>query len=177
MKRAALLAALLLVGSLQLTHGDSTPSLSPSQAEAAFGALASGSTVGANATNASVSIAGAVALAATQNVLYLNNTNATGAYYVKLVSTTTTGLAGATTINLGIDNGTASTDQVRVAAGLLTQSGGDYVRLAPGSTNRLYATTLVSVVFGTGFIAFDAYVADDPEESAYYVMRANLTVT
>jgi hypothetical protein len=107
-KGAPLLLALALVGSLQLTHGDSTPTLQPSAAEVAFGRLAAGSTVGANATNASAAIAGAVTLETTQNLLYLNNTNASGAYHVRLVSTQATGLTGATTLNVGIHNGTAT---------------------------------------------------------------------
>lgn len=171
-----LLAALVLVGSLQLTHGDSTPALQPRASEVAFGPLAAGSTAGANATNASAAIAGAVGLETTQNLLYLNNTNASGAYHVRIVTTQATGLTGATTLNVGIHNGTA-TDQVTVTNGILTQSAGPYVRLAPGSTNRIYAETLVGILYGTGFVALDVYVADDPSESAYYVMRANLTVT
>ena len=176
MRAGALLAALLLVGSLQLTHDASTPTLSPSPAEVPFGAAAAGSTVGANATNASATIAGAVVLAATQDLLWLNNTNATGAYWVRLASTSASGLGLGTHVTLGVHNGTA-TDQVVLLDGVLTQSGGPYVRLPPASANRVYATTLVPLAFGTGVLTFDAYVADDPEESAYHVMRGSVTVT
>lgn len=176
MRLGALLAALLLVGSLQLTHDASTPSLSPTPVEVPFGAQASGATVGANATNASASIVGAVVLASTQDLFWLNNTNATGAYWVRLVATSTSDLGTVTTLALGVDNGTA-TDQVVVANGALTQPSGAYVRLPPSSSNRVYATTLVPLVFGTGALAFDAYVADDEAESAYYVMRGSVTVT
>jgi len=175
-RAAALLAALLLVGSLQLTHDASTPALQPATAQARFAPLAAGSTAGANATNASATVAGAVLVASTQDLLWLNNTNATGAYWVRLVSTSATGLAGATTLRLGVDNGTA-TDQVVVSNGLLTQSSGAYVRLPPASANRVYATTLVAALYGTGVLALDVYVADDPAESAFYVMRAVVTVT
>lgn len=177
MRPGPLLAALLLVGSLQLTHDASTPLLSPAAAEVRFGPKAAGATVGLNATNASATLAGALVVAATQDVFWLNNTNATGAYYVRLVSTSASGLAGATTLNVGVDNGTAATDQVTVAGGVLTQPGGAYVRLAPASTNKVYATTLVALAFGTGVLGMDVYVADDPAESAYYVMRASVTVT
>lgn len=176
MRLPALLAALLLVGSLQLTHEASTPGLSPATAEARFAPAAAGASAGLNATNASATVAGAVVLAATQDLFWLNNTNATGAYWVRLVATSTSGVAGATAIALGINNGTP-TDQVVVTNGALTQPGGAYVQLPPASANRVYATTLVPLAFGTGVLRFDAYVADDPGESAYYVMRGTVTVT
>ena len=176
MRLPALLAALLLVGSLQLTHEASTPGLSPAAAEVRFAPSAPGSSAGANATNASATVAGAVVLASTQDILWLNNTNATGAYWVRLVATSVSGVAGATTLALGVNNGTP-TDQVVVTNGALTQSGGAYVQVAPSSANRVYATSLVPLAFGTGVLTFDAYVADDAAESAYYVMRGTVTVT
>jgi hypothetical protein len=172
----ALALALALVGSITLTHA-SAPSISVRTVEVPFGKIVAGSSVGANATNGSVSIAGRIVLG-TDNVLYVNNTHSTDALYVKLSEWSVTGLGGVTTINVGIDNGT-STDQVKISLGSVTQASGAYVRLAPSSTNRIYVQSLVVALSHTTptVISLDAYVADDLAESAYYTMRAAITVT
>lgn len=171
----AFLAALLLVGAIQLTHS-SAPEMRVVTAEVRLGSLAAGSTVGTNATNGSLSLAGCTILSCTDDLWYLNNTNDSSSYFVKLVATSTSGIGTITTLNVGIDNGT-DTDQIQIASGSLTQSSGGYVQLSPTTTNRLYATSLVPLAFGTGSVIFDVYVSDDVDESAYYTMRATLTVT
>lgn len=176
MRRAlAIVLAILAIGSIRLTYPTSAPRVTVETVEAGFGALAPGSVAGVNMTNASVSLAASL-VGATDQVLYLNNSNASGAYHVRLVQTSAVGIADITTLNIGVDNGT-STDQIRVAAGLLTQSSGAYVQLPPASTNRIYVTSLVGALFGTGTIDFDVYVSDDAAESAYYVMKGSITVT
>lgn len=174
---SGILLALALVGSITLSHGPSTPTMTISPVEVALGPLLAGSSVGANATNGSVTFAGATSLLTTTDLLYLNNTNASRTYYVKLMEYSSTGLALATTINIGVNNGTANTDQVLVSLGAVTQSSGPYVPLPPGTTGKIYASTLVSVVYGTGMIGFEVLVADDASETAYYSMRSVVTVT
>ena len=177
MKRAPALAlALALVGSITLTHA-SAPSMTIRTVDVPMGKLASGSSVGSNSTNGSVTIAGRLVLG-TDNVLYLNNTHATDSLLVKLVETSVTGLGGVTTINVGIDNGTL-TDQIKISLGSLSQTSGAYVTLGPSSTNRIYVTSQVVALTHTTptAISFDAYVSDDAAESAYYTMRGTTTVT
>lgn len=164
-----------LVGSIQVVTTATPATIEPTPAEALFGAYAPGSTVGANATNGSASVASALITATTQ-MLYLNNTNATGIYYAKLILTSSSGLDGITSMTVGINNGT-STPQITAALSAITDPSGDYVRLEPSSTNTIYLTQLATITQTTTNLDIEVYLADDLAESAYYTMRARLTIT
>lgn len=173
------LAALALtMGALQLAYGDSTPSMTVVEVEVPLRPLAPGSSTGANSTNASVSFAACLAISCSTDLWYLNNTNASGTYYAKLVSTSTSGLnVEVTTLDIGIDNGSTN-DQIKVATGVLTQSAGSgWIGLSAGSTNRIYATSLVTLLFGSGSVSFDVLVSSDSAGDRYDVLKATLTVT
>lgn len=173
----ALLVSLPFTGSVSVRHADSTGGFTPSATEVPFGVLAAGTSVGTAATNATASLAGALVSTRT-DLFYLNNTSATGAYWAKIVLTSSSGLSSAlVALEIGIDNGTASTSQVAATLGSITQSSGAYVRLPPASTNRIYVVHTVTVLFGTGVFGLDVYAADDASESAVVRTRAALTLT
>ena len=171
----ALLAGLLLTGSITLTHSGSL-TLSPATTHAPMGRLAAGSSVGSNATNGSASVAGAL-VATTTDLLYLNNTDGSNAVYARLVLTSNSALTGVTSLSVGIKNGTSQTAQVNGAAGSITQSSGSYVRLEPGSSNRIYVTQTVSVIFSGATLNMDLIVADDTAESAFARSKVVVSIT
>ncbi len=179
MRRLLLLGlALALIpsasGALTLLHTESSGNFRPVEVEVPFGQHVAGSTLGANQTNASVSIAGSL-LETTTDILYINNTNATGAHHARLEVIDTTNLANLDLLKLGIDNGT-TTDQIVIETGTVLDSDGTYVKLEPGSTNTIYVTQSLSALTTTS-IAFYVYSADDPQESAFVKTRAELTLT
>lgn len=171
----ALALALALVGSITLVHGDATGSLVGRAVETPLGKLASGSTVGANATNGSASVTGTL-LSATTDVWWLNNTNASGVYHAKLDVVSTSGVSNLALLRIGIDNGTR-TDQVVATAGALTQAGGSYVQLPASSSNRIYATQAVVSLGSPSQVVLRITLSDDVEESASVEMRAALGLT
>lgn len=173
---AAALAAAALVGAISYATTDATPTHEPEPVEIGFAPLAAGSSAGGNATNATASTGGSLG-GLTTNLLYLNNTNATGLYHAKLVSYASSGVSNIVALEIGIDNGT-KTPQVTGSLGALTQTAGPYVRLEPASVNRIYVTQTVSIP-GSTTTAFDleVYVADETNESAYYTMRARVSIT
>lgn len=177
MMRAApvLLAALLLTGSITLAHGPSGGSVTPRAAEVTFGALAPGSSAGPNSTNGSASVAGAL-LSTTTHVLYLNNTNATGAWFARLEVVDSSGLAGLSTLQVGIRNGTASVEQVASSLGTLTKRTGPLVRLEPGSANRIYVTQAVAGLATPATVWLDVVAADGADEAATVVTKARIAV-
>lgn len=162
---------------LSVQHPTSSPSVSVSAADIAFGQLAAGSTVGANATNGSASVAGRVAISGTDNVLYVNNTASSPSYVKAVYTSGTAGLSSLSTFNIGVNNGTASLDQIKIASGSVTQASGSYHRIEPSTTARLYATTLEGVLFSSGTATFDVYVSDTASGDSYYVMKGSITVT
>jgi hypothetical protein len=172
----AVALALALVGSISLTH-PSAPSMTVNTVEVLLGKSLSGSSVGVNSTNGSVSIPERVISLSTDTLFYLNNTHATDSYYVKLVEYSATGLTGVSTLNLGINANGTSTDQINASSGSLTGTAGAYVRVWPSTTNTIYAKTLMVGLTHTTdtVIGFEVYVADDTSESAYYTMRAQFT--
>lgn len=172
---ASALAAWLLVGSITLTHAGGAGEVLPQPVETPFGRLASGTTVGLNMTNASGSVMGSL-VGTTTNVWYLNNTNATSSYLARIDLTSSTGVSNLVNLVVGIDNGT-KTAQVTGALGSLTQTGGSYVTLPPGSTNRIYVTQSVSLVGPDAVLELNVTIADDAAESATTIMRARLMVT
>lgn len=163
-------------GGIRLEHTTSALSLDVATVEVPFGKLASGSTVGANATNASASMGAGVVVMSTANAFYLNNTNASAPWYVKIVYVASSGAAQLTTGNLGVNNGT-SVDHVTTSSGSVTQSSGSYQRLEPGSTNRLYVESLEGVLFGGATIDFDVYASDTPSGASYTVSKGRITLT
>lgn len=175
-RAAALLAGALLVGSLTLVYQQPAADVAPEEGEVLMRPAAAGATVGANSTNASASVAGSL-LSATTSVLYLNNTNASGAWHARLALHSSSGVTNLALLSVGIDNGTAQVDQVTASLGSLTQSSGPYVRLEPGSTNLIFVTQQVSLVGPDATLGFDVYVSDSPSDAAYYVMKLALTVT
>lgn len=172
---ACVAVAALFVGSITTTH-ESALQMQPRSVEAPMGALASGSSGGVNGTNGTASVAGAL-VSATTDVLYLNNTNATTPAYAKLVLTGSSGLAGVSSLAIGIKNGTTSVSQVTASAGSITQSEGAYVRLEPGSANRIYMTQTVGFLFGGTSLRMDLLVADDLAESATIRTKVALNIT
>jgi hypothetical protein len=184
MSRASALSAALVVvlvagvaaAGISLRTTPSGATVGPEHGEVVFGRLASGSSVGLNATNASASVNGAL-ITTTTNLWYLNNTNASAPYFARIVLTSTPGISDVTSLKLGIDNGTASVDQVTATLSTFTKTDGAWVRLEPGATVRIYATHLVGLTFGTANLPLEVYVADDTTPTAYYTMRATLSMT
>jgi hypothetical protein len=150
--------------------------MSPDTVQAPLGALAAGSSAGLNGTNGSASVVGGL-VSSTTNLLYLNNTDATAAVYAKLSLTSSTGTSGITSLTVGIHNGTAGAPQVAGTAGSLTQTSGSYVRLEPGSANRIYVTQAVGVVFGSSTLGMDVLVADDLTESVLVRTKVSVSIT
>lgn len=171
----ALVVILLLTGSITLSHA-STLTLRPATVEAPLGRLASGSSAGANATNGSASVTGAL-VSTTTDLLYLNNTNASAAVFAKLVLTSSSGVGGLTLLSVGIKNGTTSAAQVAATAGSLTQTSGSYLRLEPSSANRIYVTQSVGALYTGSALDMDLYVADDTSESAFVRTKVRVTIT
>lgn len=162
-------------GTLTLLHTESTGTFEPIEVEVPFAPHGEGGTMGANNTNASVSIAGTL-LQTTTDILYINNTNTTGAHWARLEVADTTNLANLDLLKLGIDNGTTTTDQIIIEVGSLTDADGTYVKLEPGSTNTIYVTQSLSSLTTSG-VTFWVYSADDTQESAFVKTRAQLTLT
>lgn len=173
---AILLATSLLTGNITLVTTSATAEVAPTTGEVTFGALVAGSTVGANATNASASVNGALT-STTTHLWYFNNTNASTPYHVKLVLLNTPGVTSITSLTIGIDNGTSNVAQVTTSLGSLTKTDGNYVRIDPGATVRIYATHLVGLTFSSAQFQLEAYVADDTSESAVAKMRATFDLT
>lgn len=175
MKAIALAVGLLTVGSITLDYAPGSSATDTFEAEVRLGALATGSSGGMNGTEGSASVVGSL-VSVTTDVLYLNNTNSTGAWTVRLASVSTSGLGSVLALEIGIDNGTR-TPQVTGSLGALTQTTGSHVRLEPGSANRIYVTHTVSTLVGSSAVAMRLYAADDASESAYVVTTMNLTLT
>lgn len=170
----ALAVSIATVGSITvLTAGPGATTIIEA-VEVPLAPLASGSTVGLNATNGSVSLANSLLLVSA-NAFYLNNTNATGAYYAKLALLSSSGVGNVVALSIGIDNGT-QTDQITGSLGALTQSSGPYVRLEPGSTNMIYVSQDVVSLLGTTTLQFEVRLSDDEAESAFYTMRATASL-
>lgn len=169
------MASLFVTGSITLTRDPSQGALQPRRVEVGMGPLVSGVTVDADGANASVSMVGSKTLR-TVNVLWLNNTNASGAWFVRLQSNGTTGLANLVALTIGIDNGT-KTNQVSVSTGLLTLSTGPLVRLPAASANRIYVTLDVSATGLASEVRFDVIAADDATEAATVVTKGRVAVT
>lgn len=173
---AALLTAFALVGSITLTHAPGTTSASLSLVEVALGALASGSTGGANGTEGVASLEGSLVLLR-KDVLYLNNTNATGVWYVRLASAGTSGISNIVSLEIGVDNGTSTSAQVTGALGALTQTTGTSVRLEPASANVIYVAQAVSGLGPDTAIALEVIASDTSDEEATLTTNANVTIT
>lgn len=175
MRRAlVVLVALAAIGAVYPYTSDSTTSNDVTASEVVFGRLAGGSSVGDASTNATASLVGTL-LATTSDVLYLNNTNVTGAYYARIETYDATGLANLAAATVGLDNGT-QTPQSVVALGAIVQSTGASVRLEPGSVNRIYLTRTVLLVGGATTLSMDVYVSDAENESSYTKLRAALSI-
>ncbi|HWG91706.1 MAG TPA: hypothetical protein VNZ52_12730 [Candidatus Thermoplasmatota archaeon] len=177
MRRSLLLTvsvAYLLVGSLQVVHEAASGSLEPQLVEVRLGALAPGSSPGLSFTRGSASVTGGL-LSVSTNVLYLNNTNATGASYAKLALSSSSGLANLALVEVGLNNGT-QTAQVTGSLGSITQTSGGYVQLPPGSVNRIYVTRSVSTTGLLSTLVLDLKVADHPDERAFVVSRVTISV-
>lgn len=176
MMRAPLALAFLLVGSIALAAQSTAPAVAPEEVEVRMAPLAAGSSAGQNFSDASASVAG-VLISARTNVLWLNNTNATGAWYVRLEAVGATGITNLASVTVGVDNGTASVAQVTGTLGALTQTTGAYVRLEPASANRIYLTQAVSLLGQGATIPLKVYAADDATGAAYVATDARLTIT
>lgn len=175
--RQALIAwlAFALIGSISVDHPGASTSIDVVGVETPFGTSAPGSSVGSNATNASASVAGTL-VAATTTLWYLNNTNATGAYYARLTEYSATGVPNLVSFTLGINNGT-STPEVTGALGALTQTSGPYVRLEPASTNTIYVTQAVTALSSGARVDVVVDLSDDAQESATLRTFATVTLT
>lgn len=176
MRTASLLASFALIGSITLAYPAATPASDVREVEVRMGALASVSSVTGNSTEGAASVSGSL-LSLRTDMLYLNNTNATGIWYAKISAVQSSGVSNLVSLTIGIDNGTASTAQVTGALGALTQTAGTYVRLEPASANLIYLTQIVSIVGPDTALALDVVASGDTDDSAYVITNANLTIT
>lgn len=170
-----LLACWLLAGSIGLSHAEGASRLEPTSSEVTFVALAPGATAGLNGTRATASVAGTL-LATTTSLWRLDNVNATGTYVAKIDVASSSGVSNLVGLTIGIDNGTA-TPQVTASLGALTQTGGAYVTLPPGSGSTVYLTQSVSLLGPDSVLQLTLTLADDATERATTTMRANVTIT
>ena len=175
MSRRIVSLVAVLVLAMGITYPFSTGSSlthDSSNVEVPFGIHDAGVTsIGANATNASVTLTRSTTLTTT-NVLYLNNTNASAPYYAKITLYASSGAVNRITTGVfGISNGVAN-PQVVISSGTITQSSGSYVTLAPSSTNRIYVTQQFANTGGTDpTFSMIVTLADETNESAYSVTR------
>lgn len=169
------LACWLLAGTIGLTHPSGVSRLEPTPSEVTFTPLAPGSSGGLNGTRATASVPGAL-LSTTTSLWRLDNANGTGSYVAKLEVVSTSGLSNLVGLTVGIDNGTA-TPQVTVSLGALTQSGGAWVTLPPGSSSTVYLTQSVSLLGPDSVLQLDLTLADDTTAGASLTLRANVTIT
>lgn len=158
---------------ITLVHAPASGTFDPVAVEVPFGRIISGSSIGANNTNASVAIA-ATLLQTSTDILYLNNTNATSPYFVRFELVGTDNLGLLDLVRVGIDNGT-TTDQIIIELGVIIDDDGTLVRLEPASTNTVYVTR--SIALGTGGVTFWVYAADDASQSTYVKTRASVELT
>lgn len=179
MRRWTLAAVLVLLvplasASIVLVHDTSRGDFTPVEPEVPFGATPATTSVGTNATNGTASVTGSLTQTST-DVFYINNTNQTGVHHAKLelVSTENSGLLDL--LEVGIDNGTETT-QIQIDLGSVTSSEGSYVRLEPGSTNTIFVTSSLSSLTADPKVVFWMYSADDATESAYVKTRATVTL-
>jgi hypothetical protein len=172
---AAMATGVLLIGSVYVTDVFSSLTTSPVAVEVALGALAAGSSAGTDGTNGVATITGTL-LTGTTDLFYLNNSNATGPWHVKLALTGSSGVTNLALLSLGVDNGTTSTPQIAALLGTLTQTSGAYVQLEPGSTNRIYATQAVSVVGLPSTLTVQISVTQETNETTLvtYVMTLSI---
>ena len=180
MKAHLLLLVLLLLaggvfGASQIDYGASTGDTDVTEVEVPFGQAVPGSTLGLNNTNASVTLTGSL-LSVTDDALYLNNTNTSGTWFVRLELVDSTELTNLDLLEVGIDDGTTQTSQVEALLGNLTQSTGTPVELAASSTNTIYVTHQLLSLATTSEVVVDVYVAVDSQESAFHKMRATITL-
>jgi len=173
---ASLATATILIGSILLDYSQTAPQVDPEEVEVGFAPLAAESTAGTNQTNATANVVGSL-VGNDVDALSLNNTNATSPWFVKLTLTSSNGLLDITSAAVGIDNGTATSDQIVITLASVSQSEGTYVRLEPASTNTIYATTLVGGLFAGATLDMDVRIAEATNESAYYDMKASISLT
>jgi hypothetical protein len=167
--------ALAPVGGLSVTYASATESSIVRTVEVPLAALVAGSTGGLNGTRGAASVANQLVLTTT-DMLYLNNTNATGAWFAKLVLTSSSGLTGITSLTIGINNGT-STAQIVGSLGSMTQTSGPYVKLETSSTNKIYLTQTTTALQSTSTFAFDVYAADSATEAGLVLTSGTITIT
>lgn len=164
-------------GGLALDHTPTAPALRVHQVTVPFRPLLAGSSVGANSTNATLSVNAPTILQSTQNALWVNNTHGTAASFVRLVHVGSSSTSDVSVGRIGIDNGTTSADHVIFASGSLTQPSGAWQRLAPASANRLYVTSLEGLLFDGATVEIDMYVSDTAAGSSYVLTKARFTLT
>lgn len=145
--------------------------------ETTYGRAHAGASVGVNATNATVTLTRTTSTTTT-DVLWLNNTNASGSAWARIHAYTLTGAVGRiVTLDVSLDVDGVRTSQVLVAGGTLTQSTGAYVLLPPGSANKLAITQRFTNHGGTDPSVFmDVYVADDAEGASYGAMKLRVNL-
>jgi hypothetical protein len=173
----ALAASFLLVGSVRLRHESPPSRITPVAPEVVYGRLAAGSSAGVNLTNASATVVGTL-LSTLSTVLYLNNTNSSGAYSLRLAVDGVSGLANLVSAEVGIETaGGARTPMIKVSLGGVTQSTGSFVTVAGGTSARIYVSLTVSAAGLLSTINFHTIVADDSTEAAYMRMKGRIAVT
>lgn len=163
-------------GGTVLTHPTSAPALSVHTVLVPLRPLLAGSAVGASSTNGTASVNAPTLLQSTQNVFFLNNTAPT-ASYVRLVLVASASISDVSVGNVGVASGGTSVDHVRIGSGVVTQPAGSYQLLAPGSTNRLYLTSLEGLLFNGATLDLDIHASDTASGDSYVVSKARLTLT
>lgn len=162
---ACLLVAALLVGALYVRSASSGPTIAPSEVEVRLAALAAGSTGGLNHTEGRANVTGAL-LQTRTDMLFLNSTNATAAWFVRLEVASVSGVSNLVLLDIGIDNGTHNASQILASAGALTQSTGAHVRIEPASANRIYLTQTVAVLGLVSVFEARLVASDETSEAA-----------
>jgi len=170
----ATLVVPIAAAQIVLVNDQSTGSFDPVEVDVGFGKILDGTTVGDNATNASLSISGTLSLT-TEDALYINNIDSSREHYVKLVHVSSSNVGNLGTFELGIDNGTKTT-QILIDAGSLTQSEGSSVRLPADSTNTIYAKDDLTAL-SSATLTFRMYSADSFSGDTYVISRGTVDIT
>lgn len=166
----------VVVGAITMRHANAAPLLSASAPIVAMGPLAPGSTGGVNGSAGQANLSAFVSsvTSTTTHVLYLNNTGAS-TWYARLALASSTGSSGIVVLSIGINNGSYQ-PQVTGSLGSITSTGGAYVALAAGSTNRISITQAVTVG-STPTFTLDVYASDATDDTAYVTTGAVIRLT
>lgn len=172
---AVALAALLVGSIFRYDLVVSSFSTEPGLVELRLAPLGAGAVAGTDGTNGTVSLTGTLALTTT-DLFWINNTNASAPWYVKLELTSSSGVANLAAATLGVNNGTANSAQVTALLGSLTQTSGSYARIDPGASGRVYLSQVVSALGVPSTLATQVRVTQETNETTLvtYTLAVNV---